>query len=435
VAPDSAAYHGLAGNIVGAIDPHTEADRVAILVQFLAACGNAIGRGPYFAVEATRHYPILNVVLVGETAKGRKGTAWERVRGLMRMADPQWADENIESGLSSGEGLIWAVRDPILRKEPIKEKGKITGHVEVTADDGVTDKRRLVIEPEFAKVLRVASREGNTLSATVREAWDSGRLRIMTKNSPAVATGAHVTIVGHVTKDELLRNLSETEAANGFANRFLWVCAKRSKYLPEGGGLVDLAPLADELRASLDFARELGDTDIPRDETARKIWVAVYADLSTGRPGMTGAVLGRAEAQVMRLALVYAFLDRSETIQGAHLRAALALWEYVERSVQYVFGESTGDRVADSILAWLRGAPAGLTRTEINHNFRRHVPAIRIDAALEALRRHGLASVSTEPSGGRPVGRWRCEECEPSENRQGDSSPHSLLSPEDGSGG
>ena len=99
------------------------------------------------------------------------------------------------------------------------------------------------MESEFASVLRVAGRDGNTLSAILRDAWDRGRLQTMTKNNAAKATGAHVSLIGHVTADELRRELSSTEAGNGFANRFLWVCARRSKELPEGGDLQEDGPV------------------------------------------------------------------------------------------------------------------------------------------------------------------------------------------------
>jgi hypothetical protein len=87
---DEAAYHGIAGDIVRAIRPHTEADPVAILVQTLASAGNAIGGGPYYQVEGDRHGPNIYTIVVGETAKGRKGTGAGRVRQIMEVADPLW---------------------------------------------------------------------------------------------------------------------------------------------------------------------------------------------------------------------------------------------------------------------------------------------------------------------------------------------------------
>jgi hypothetical protein len=403
-APDRAAFHGPAGVIVDAIDPHTEADRVAILLQTLAAFGNAVGPGPYFQVEASRHHSNINVVLVGATAKGRKGTSQAHVERIMRLADPQWADARMLGGLSSGEGLIAAVRDPLVVNDEV-------------VDSGVADKRLLVLESEFARALKVATRDGNTLSAIMRQAWDTGNLRVMTKNA-AVATGTHISCIGHVTKDELLKHLGETEGANGFANRFIWVVVRRSKLLPEGGGTVDVSGLARQLETSLAFARSLGEREIRRDERARAIWIAAYAELSKDRPGMAGAVLARVEAQVMRLALIYALLDRCDTINEQHLRAALALMEFSERSVEFIFGRSLGDRVADDVLSALTAASEGMTRTDLTNHFGRHLSASRLGTALEVLVRNGLATATVEPTGGRPVERWRrCEKSEVSEEK------------------
>src|SRR5207302_6658166 len=124
------------------------ADPVDRLIQILAAAGNAIGRGPYDQVEGDRHGPNLYAVLVGETAKGRKGTAWGRVRQIMEVADPDWVGERVHSGLSSGEGVIWAVRDAIKHFER-SGKGAGAERVEVTVDPGVADKRLYILESEF----------------------------------------------------------------------------------------------------------------------------------------------------------------------------------------------------------------------------------------------------------------------------------------------
>lgn len=403
---DAAAYHGLVGRFARTVGPHSEADPVALLVQFLVAFGSAIGRGPHFVAEADRHGVNLGAVFVGETAKGRKGTSWGHARKVITAADPDW-ELRMMSGLSSGEGLIWQVRDEIKRRDPVKEKGRIVDYQEVIADEGVKDKRLLVFEGEFASVLRVCGRDGNTLSAIVRNAWDTGNLRTLTKNNPAVATGAHISIIGHITRDELLRYLDDTEAANGFGNRFLWLCVRRSKSLPEGGSLAeaDLAPIVAEVQEALAFSKDLGE--LRRNEDARSIWRAIYDDLSEGKPGLLGAMIARAEAQVMRLACIYALLDRSPSIGKEHLRAALAVWEYVEASARYIFGERMGDPVADQIAEALLANPAGLSRTEISALFGRNRRKEEIGRALTELQRHGLAEPGRDNSGGRPSEIWR----------------------------
>jgi hypothetical protein len=392
------AFHGPAGDLVRTIEPHSESDSAALLVQSLASFGNLIGRSAYFKAEADKHHMNLFVNLVGLTAKGRKGTSWGQVKRMHRDVDEEWATARVTSGLSSGEGLIWAVRDEI--------RGLNKKHVEEVLDPGVQDKRLLVLEGEFSRVLQSVERQGNTLSAVLRDSWDTGTLSCLTKNSPARATGAHISTVGHITKDELKRLLTETSMANGFANRFLWVCSRRSKALPEGGALdtVDLKPLIRRLKSAADFARTVGE--MKRDARARVIWREVYPDLSEGKPGLLGAVTSRAEAQVLRLSCIYALLDSSETVQAEHLLAALAVWEYCEQSARFVFGAALGDATADEILRVLRSRTEGMTRTEVSDYFQRNKSATEIARALGVLQEYGRVRVEREQTDGRARERW-----------------------------
>jgi hypothetical protein len=89
---DPAAFQGLAGEVVKAIEPHSEADPVAILIQFLTVAGNLMGRTAYYRVEDNRHHANLYVLLVGESAKARKGTSLARVRAIVRHADEAWSE-------------------------------------------------------------------------------------------------------------------------------------------------------------------------------------------------------------------------------------------------------------------------------------------------------------------------------------------------------
>jgi hypothetical protein len=395
-----AAYYGLAGDIVKTIDPHTEADPVAILSQILVMFGSVIGRRAHFVAEADQHFTNSNIVLVGNTSKGRKGTSVGQVLRLMKAADEDWAKLCVSGGMSSGEGLIWAVRDEIKKYD--SKKGQ-----NVVVDEGVTDKRLLVIEPEFASVLKVASREGNTLSAVIRQAWDNGNLCSMTKNSPARATDAHISAIGHITKDELRRYLEATETANGFANRFLWLCVRRSKLLPEGGQLhtVNFSDIQRRLETAIKYGMGVGE--MKRNDSARALWIEVYGELSDGKPGMLGAVTGRAEAQVMRLACLYALLDCSSTIRRPHLEAALELWRYAEDSARFIFGDAMGDPTADSILVALREAgEVGMTRTQISEFLKKNKASSTIDTALTSLAEAGRAISQKEPGEGRPTQRW-----------------------------
>jgi hypothetical protein len=396
---DEAAYHGLAGDVVRTIGPHTESDPVAILIQFLTVFGNIIGNAPHYIIESDRHSANLFAVLVGTSSKGRKGTAAGRVRAVTRLADETWATERTASGLSSGEGLISAVRNPV-------KKWNAKDRIEEVVDPGVSDKRLMVTEPEFAGALAVMERHGNTLSPVIRNAWDGYRLQTLTKNLPLRADGAHISIVAHITDTEARARLTRTDMANGFANRFQFFCVRRSQFLPHGGNLdeAELLKLGERTKEAVQFARATGRVVMTPE--ARAAWQAAYRDLSAERPGLLGAVVARAEAQVIRLALIYALLDQSNNIDVAHLAAAMTVWAYAEESAVRIFGDSLGDPVADEILVALRRSSSGMTRSDIHALFGRHQPAEQVSAALILLFKARRAKFETKHTGGRPVETW-----------------------------
>ena len=71
---------------------------------------------------------------------------------------------------------------------------------------------------------------------------------------------AHITVIGHITAAELAKMMSSREVANGLANRFLFVAARRSKMLPFDGSpdRSVLATLAARLGAAIEVARRVG---------------------------------------------------------------------------------------------------------------------------------------------------------------------------------
>lgn len=426
--PAESAYIGLAGEVVKTIEPNSEADPVAVLLNFLAAFGSVIGNSAHFKVEADRHPMRIFGVLVGETSKGRKGTSWGYIKRIFEQIDEKWV-RTIQTGLSSGEGLIWAVRDEI-RKTKQNKDGSLE---ETLVDEGVKDKRLLVLEDEFSSTLRVMNREGNTLSAVIRRAWDTGDLQTLTKNSPAKATGAHISIIGHITKLELLRYLSDTEAGNGFGNRFLWILARRSKCLAFGGsGELGLEEIIKKVKKAVEYAAIT--EEITWAEETKPLWADIYPELSKGGLELIDAILGRAEAYVTRLACIYALLDREDLIRPQHLKAAVALWEYCERSLKYIFHGASGNPLADDIYHLLQNNPGGQTRKQVSDYFSRHKTSEEISQALSILKANGKAENNSRVTDGRPAEIWKVnsgEKSEVSEKGEGvhqDNSHHSLNS-------
>jgi hypothetical protein len=385
--PAPAVYHELLGEIVTQIAPHTEADPVAILTQLLVAFGAAVGRGAFFQVEATRHHPNEFMLLVGDSSKARKGSSWDHVRRLLGAIDPT-IEQRILTGLSSGEGLIWAVRDP------------------TTQDPGISDQRLLVIEPEFASVLKASSREISTLSPTLRSAWDSRPLAILTRTAPARATSAHIALIGHITQHELRRHTSTIELANGYLNRILLIACRRQRLLPEGGhhDPLERTGLARQLAAILQRAHKAGQVRLDND--ARQLWHDAYRQLAQPHPGIVGQITARAEAHTIRLALIYALADGKRQIGPQHLTAALALHDYATRSAAWALTGATGKPLAEQIHAALQANPAGLTRSQISDTLKHNQPAGQLDHALNALQAAGRAIVTQIPTGGRPAQHW-----------------------------
>jgi hypothetical protein len=408
--PGAAAYHGPAGEFVWAVDPYTESDPIGVLGQMLVAVGNMVNRGPHWTVGATRHGLNLFLCTAGPTSSGRKGTAKDVVLLAAEMIDNDWRLGCIKGGLASGEGLKWAVRDPIFKKMPVKKDGRVTGQYdEEMTDPGVDDKRLLVIETEFGGTLKIMSREGNSLSSVIRQAWDDGNLRSLTKNDPAQATGAHISILAHVTEQEVNRFMNGTEAANGFGNRFIWLSVRRSKRLPYGAAIPEhiLDQYVAPIRQAVAFARR-SIYSFGRTPEFDAEWAHLYCgELDQAKPGLLGSILGRAEPQVMRLACVYALLDQSEVVDLVHLHAAMELWRYSVRSAEFIFGDQLGDPDAEKVLSALKSRPEGLSQTEISVEvFAKHKPRTQIARVLGRLLESRLIHSEVVPTSGRPATVW-----------------------------
>ncbi len=284
------AFEGLAGELVQRLDMFTEADPVGVLASILAFVGNVVGTGPHCMVGGTKHSLKFWPVLVGDTAVSRKGDGWKMTAFVAGLSSPRWNERVRLGGLSSGEGMIWEVRDEITKWI----KGK-----EELVDPGVLDKRLTIVETEFARVLQSMERQGNTLSAIVRQAYDGEELRTLTKNTPANSTGAHITLIGHITREELIRSLYEVEVSNGFANRFTFLAVKRSKLLPEPDVLEPdvIGDLSRLLTKRLNAARNVGL--MRRTKQAKPRWAEIYAELAEPPDGMVGSLVARAAPQIL----------------------------------------------------------------------------------------------------------------------------------------
>jgi Protein of unknown function (DUF3987) len=429
---EPAARYGLPGDIVGALEPHTEADPVALLAHVLVMFGNCVGDGPHWPIGSTPHPPRLFVVLVGDAADARKGTAADAVEDLMQRAEPEWCTDRIERGIQSAEALIRRVADSTdLFGRPI-----------------ITDRRLMVFESEFGRLLAVMTRSGN-LSATLKTAFDGKPLQATIKNEDHSlrVTRSHISLVGHVQPEVLVERLPALEADSGFGNRILFPLVGRSQLLPHGGHVDEavLDALADRIRIAIDAAWDLAlrTTDpisrrlyeylgmtpqvaMEQSDAFRQRWTELYGastespgPLNRRLPGILGKLTNRGNAHVMRLAVTYALADGAPTLEVEHLDAAFAFWLYCEESVQVVFGSETGDLNVDRLIKELRAAPdLQLTRSDVSALFHHRKTRRQLDEVCESALATGLVRRNSKETGGRPTTVYSLvEEIEGSEER------------------
>ena len=403
---DHKALYGLAGDFVELATESSEADPTAVLATLLTRFAVECGPGPFLMVGDTKHYPRLFAVIVGASSKARKGTSakpverlfdfelineerdnWERINTAKQSPGP----------LSTGEGLTYAVRDP---QEEWRQDRK-TGNGEMTiVDPGVEDKRLFVLDEEFAAALSCTKREGNTLSSIIRSAWDNGKIEPLTKSSRIKTTKAHIGICTHSTIEELHQRLSEVEVFNGFFNRFLWISARRSKRVPFPTPMPEgkLFLIKERLLENLRMVREIHQMRFS--EESKALWMENYYHLSQDRYGLIGTVLNRAEAQAIRLSMVYALLDGSAVIERWHLEAALAFWEYCSQSAKYIFKNREADAVKGKIISVLKTGPK--TRTDLYRAFQNNIDQRKMGNTLNSLISDGRVLQGKEKTGGKP---------------------------------
>lgn len=404
VLAEEAIYGDLINAFLPAASEHSEADPAAVLMTFLARFSAEVGNVPFMYVGDGKHHVNLLTAISGTTGGGRKGTSATPVKRLFKIGSTDYIPATVTPGpLSSGEGIIFAVRDPVMKWKTDKKSGA----GEWVADDpGVEDKRLFVLSEELGSAFRAMEREGNTLSTIIRQIYDSGDLAPLTKSNKITATGAHISVVGHITFFELNRLLDTNEIHNGLINRFLWTCSKRQKIVPFPKPIPndDLIRMRNQLRDILDFSRTV--TEMKFSDESRIMWANVYPGLSRQRDGLIGDILVRAPGHVTRLSMLYALLDKTAIIYPCHIEAAMALWSYCEQSARYIFeSQATGDPLQNRILLALSDGPK--TATEISNSLGRNIRAKEINGAIKALIEQCRVEMVIEKGNGRPSKKYK----------------------------
>jgi hypothetical protein len=388
--PDPICLYGLVGNVARAGSEGTETNAHAIAANFMAYLSCAIGCGVYLAIGNTRHHTRLFCLHIGRSGRGRKGDAVSmvlRIDAALRAIDDAFVPQVHRGGLSTREGLAALIHD-----------GYRQGRQDIP---GIEDKRLWVVESEFANVLHQGRRDGNTLSAALRDCWDGIDLKPATKSNRVYASDPHVCLSGAISPSELRGLMSAREMSNGFANRFLMIWAERSRMLPfpketPQAVVEHLARRTLEVLAFVRADRHDEREHLKMELSPQAQWR--YAQLYRGElhdgvdDGAIGALLERSAPMLLRLAMLMALTDLQSRIDAQHIDAAMAWIRHATASVRFVFVSAAEDarlakvlELSSRVLAFLHERGQA-TRSQISSEcFRGKVPKARIDASLEHL--------------------------------------------------
>lgn len=386
-----------------------DAAPAAVLVHLAGVIGTAVGRGPFTEMLGEEHANIYALV-VGKTGYGRKGTSWAPVRKATRAALPDWATGGgIASGLSSGEGLI-AHFSP----KDTADGGDVPGTSPgppLAPQPEEPPTPTLLMETEFGAVFKRGSRQGSTLTDLMRQLWDDDHAATITRADPLKADGVHMSIIGHITPADLQALASKEDFSNGTLNRFVAIHSERTgptrtrvDRTAAQRAQEQVVPL---LRAAIAHGQRLGYVAFSSE--AGNLWDRLIP-LYDREPITVIDELGqRAASYLARFALIFAIADEAARVEASHLRAAAEVWDYSVASWKLIYGDRTGDQLADRLLEQLREAgPGGLTRADLRQGLS-NGQKTRLDEVRDRLATAGFLHWTKEPpgsSGGRPVERW-----------------------------
>jgi len=282
----------------------------------------------------------------------------------------------------------------------------------------IEDKRLWVVESEFANVLHQGRRDGNTLSAALRDCWDGVDLKPATKSNRLYASQPHVCLSGAISPSELIGLMSARDLTNGFANRFLMIWAERTRVLPFPKETPEamVEQLARRTLEVLTFVH--ADRHDERDHLRMELSPQAqwrYAQLYRGElnddlgDGTVSALLERRAPMLLRLAMLMALTDLQTRIDVQHIDAAMAWIRHATASVRFVFVSAAEEaklaqvlELSNRVLAFLRERGQA-TRSQISAEcFRGKVSKVRIDASLEYLLACTPPKITVQ-SVGRPV--------------------------------
>ena len=387
--------YGFVGEIALEAANGKEVNEYAAFMYLLTALSANFGRDIYLPIGDSYHHSRLFCLHLGRSAKGRKGETMKLVDRILEKATEIDIKNNHSNeivcvthkgGLSTREGLISLIHDGINLGAKNEEPA-------------INDKRMLVIESEFANVLHQSKRDGNTLSAAIRDLYDGRSVYPLIKTNKMGATDPHIAIWGNITPSELVELVSERELSNGSFNRYITIFAERYNLvsMPEPTPHHKVLEYALKCLDVIEWAKgSYPDYKNTRQaclsDDAKQAYDQIYKRIESRNNGNLSDILVRLSTNLLRMALTLAIIDKSLVIEVVHIRVAYEWSLFSDASVRYIFAAKNDlvqqgkiEANAAKIINFLK-LNKSATRTELSTKcFYKKLASSGIDSAINHL--------------------------------------------------
>jgi hypothetical protein len=288
----------------------------------------------------------------------------------------------LKTGIGSGEGLIYAVRDMVTKQE--EKNGKMET---IIIDNGANSKNVLFQEPEFSRLLKAGKREGSTITECLRNSWYNEILEINLSGRSVRSTEYSIAMICHVTEKELTKLISDVDSSNGYLNRFLFckIGAAESRPFPDDFDIITFSFFTDFI-SSMDFIDEMTNQEVKLSVEARSRYEEIFNSYQYRTEDDISDLVARSIPHLLKIAMIYALLDQSFEIRIPHLEAAKAIVDFSVHSVRAVFLEKTFNKNEQKLLDYLFEHNGKDYRSNILRNcFSNNISRAEMDTLIKSL--------------------------------------------------
>lgn len=373
-----------------ALKEKSAADVGAIWFQLNEIFANFLGRNPHFIWSGKKYFINGSLFIIGPTATGKKGLSLSAAKAPFNpMICGEFADD-----------MDFIAYEPLMAGGYQSGQAILTHFSKDKDDIGDKDKRLLMVEQESAALIKMGKVENSILSQVMRTAFDGDKLeyrvsKIKGKESTVAIDNAHVSLIGHITADELLQVLTVGSDKTGELNRIQFVLSLDSKFVSEAKSnflyenITELQALRTRLLECRRWAAEkrIKFTE-PLYECLDNYTEQLEHDL---RSGKEKAINARLALYLRKWIARFAVMDMTDVATVAHYDRAMKVVAYLRAANEYVLGEwldGVDKDLIDKAILTIKESQGGATRASIGKElFGSHWTVDKVEGVLAHARK------------------------------------------------